>query len=107
MWRYASQGCVECQLTHRYPHTLGTKVTKTKDPLTICHNYCSHIHLWPVLDHIIHMALVMDADKQALRSLESKSKLLTSKPYSWSVYYRHQLHGVFRQQLVEELLIPV
>ena len=69
------------------------------------------------------MPLVMDSDEKSLRkklqqcsaeaqqlnlgTLEGESKLLTSQTDSWGVHNRHQLHRVLRQQLVEQLLIPV
>ena len=63
----AREGGVESELAHGDAHALGPQVPQAQDPLTISHHYGPHIHLWPVLDHLIHMALVMDADEQALQ----------------------------------------
>ena len=77
-WWYPCYGRVQGQLPHRDAHPLGTQVSKPKDPLPICHHDAPHILLRPVLQHLVHVARVVDRDEQALQRMTMKAMTMTS-----------------------------
>ena len=54
------------QLADRDAHALGPQVPQAQDPLPISHHHRPHIVLRPVAHHVVHVALVVDRDEQAL-----------------------------------------
>ena len=103
----AREGGVESELAHGDAHALGPQVPQAEDPLAVRHHDGPHVILRPVLEDIIDMALVVDGDEEALGTLERQTKLLARQAHSRGVDYRHELHGVLREELVEQLLVPV
>ena len=54
------------QLADWDAHALGPQVPQAQDPLPISHHHRPHIVLRPVAHHVVHVALVVDRDEQAL-----------------------------------------
>lgn len=88
--RYAGYGCVQSKLAHRDAHALGVRRRRTasirsiwsesrslrylssqvpqpQDPLSVSDHDTPHVTLRPVLEHVVHVAGVVDRDEQTLR----------------------------------------
>ena len=66
--RDAGDGGVEGELAHGDTHALGPQVAQAQDPLTVRNHDTPHVMLRPVLQHLVHVARVVDRDEQALHS---------------------------------------
>ena len=45
---------------------LHAQISQTKDPFSVCDDDCADVVLGPVLEDVVHVAAVVDSDKQAL-----------------------------------------
>ena len=69
--------------------------------------YYRHIGLWPVVQHLAHLAAVLERQKHAPRALPNIPKLLASKTDGGCIDYGHVELDVVDQQAVEDTLVGV
>lgn len=107
VWLDAGQGRVQGELADGYAHALGSKVTEAEDALAVGDDDGSHVVLGPVFQHVVDVALVVDADEEATGPAEYQAELLAGQTDRRRVDQGHHLLHVLAQQLVEELLVAV
>ena len=98
---------VKRELANRYAHTLGAEVAETKDTLAVGDDNGAHVVLRPVLQHVVHVALVVDADEETARPAVDQTELLTGEADRRRVHQGHHFLHVLAEELVEELLVAV
>mmetsp|Transcript_14407 Transcript_14407/g.49214 ORF Transcript_14407/g.49214 Transcript_14407/m.49214 type:complete len:281 (-) Transcript_14407:307-1149(-) len=107
LWRDASACSVQIQFSNRNSHAVSSKVSQTKDSLSISHNHYLDVIERPIIQQLANTSLVFNGDVKTSWSLKNIAILLAGFTDRRGIDVGHHLRNMINDDSIKKSLISL